>query len=364
MTELIVQNKQITRIEVLPTEKFGADSPAIIHIRNEVVLTAGCFQTPQLLLLSGIGPAKECVAHGIPLIQDLPAVGQNLQDHSALACKVIFNPSIPGHNQLLNDPPALEMAIEQYNSTRSGLLAVFGASAAIIFPKLPNLLASKEFNTLPASTKTFMAADSRLSTEIWMHYGPLCYSGPRPPDASVLVLQGLCQNNLSRGLLKLASSNPRDFPVIDPGYLSHPYDMKIAVETLREIVGLAQTPTFSSIIQSILLCLRSAIENNALAVISGADDDILKDFVWENLTQCFHAMSTCVMGKLSDRNKVVGNALRVEGVRHLRSADMSVCPILTSNYTQINAYLIGERCVEFILSSMSATASQTEKLRL
>jgi choline dehydrogenase-like flavoprotein len=87
-----------------------------------------------------------------------------------------------------------------------------------------------------------------------------------------------------------------------------------------------------------------------LAPLEGSDET-LEAFVPENLTQGFHAMSTCIMGRSSHPNKVVGNNFTVEGIEGLRVADMSVCPILTSNHTQINACLIGERCVDFVLSS-------------
>jgi hypothetical protein len=120
-----------------------------------------------------------------------------------------------------------------------------------------------------------------------MDSGPLFYTGPCPPNASVLVIEGLCQNNLSKGYLKLATKNPRDLPIIDPGYFTHSYDMEIARETVREIVKLAQTPTFSSIIQSILLGPRSPTDHEKLLTIDGADDEILEEFVRETLTQGF-----------------------------------------------------------------------------
>jgi hypothetical protein len=128
------------------------------------------------------------------VIKDLP-VGQNLHDPSALACEFIIDPSIAGHNQLLNDPAALKEATERYAATKDGTLSMFGASAAIVFPKFPQLDDTPEFRALLPSTKDFLEATGRPSTEIWMHSGPLFYAGPCPPDASALVVEGLCQNN-------------------------------------------------------------------------------------------------------------------------------------------------------------------------
>lgn len=349
VSKLMTEDGRITGVQTIPTSKTGINVPIVILARREVILTAGCFQSPQLLLLSGIGPAEDLEAIGIPVVHDLQAVGQNLQDHSSLTCEFLIEPSIKGHNQLLNDPVALEYAIKQYQSTNDGPLSVFGASAATIFPKIPRLSESDEYAKLPMITKEFLNAKNRPSTEIWMHSGPLFYTGPCLPDASVLVIQGLCQNNLSQGYLKLATKNPRDLPLINPGYLTHPYDVEIAKETVREILKLAKTATFSSIIQSTLLGPRSPTDPSELPSVTGEDDKIIEDFVRDTLTQGFHSMSTCIMGRPSDRNKVVGPNFQVDGLKGLRIADMSVCPILTSNHTQINAYLIGERCAELVI---------------
>ncbi|KAH6665144.1 glucose-methanol-choline oxidoreductase [Halenospora varia] len=350
VSRIIFDGKQAVGIEILPTVVRNEDDVVVsVHASQEVVLTAGCFQSPHLLLMSGVGPAEQLSQLNIPIVHDLPAVGQNIQDHSALACEFIINPKIKGHNQLLNDPEALKVAEKQYTANQTGPLAMFGASASILFPKLPRLLQSEEFKALPPATRDFMNAKRRPSTEIWMHSGPLFYTGPCPPDASVLVLEGLCQNNLSRGSLRLKSTDPREMPEIDPGYLTHPYDLRIAVETLREIIKLSQTPSFVSIIKSVLLGPRAKHDQKELASMNGEDDDVLKNFVKDTLTQGFHSMSTCVMGRKEETNKVVGTNFRVDGLQGLRVADMSVCPILTSNHTQINAYLIGERCAELIL---------------
>jgi choline dehydrogenase-like flavoprotein len=360
-SKLLIENKQVKGVEILHANKLGGREKVVAWAMKEVILTAGCFQSPHLLLLSGIGPAEDLGTLEIPLIANIP-VGQNLQDHSALACEFIIDPTIAGHNQLLNDPKELKEATERYAQTKDGPLAMFGASAAIIFPKLQQLHRTKEFKELDNATRTFLEAKGRPSTEIWMHSGPLFYTGPCPPDASVLVIEGLCQNNLSRGSLKLASSDPRELPNIDPGYLSHPYDIHIAIETIRSILQLARTPTFSSIIQSVLLGPRSPVDEKTLAADSGEDDTVIEVFVRETLTQGFHSMSTCTMGKDENKNKVVDKQFKVVGVERLRVADMSVCPILTCNHTQVNAYLIGQRCAELIVGEWGGVKRRGTKL--
>ena len=345
----VLFDKKIAKgVELLPAMKDSLDVPITIHVNKEIILSAGAFETPHILLLSGIGPPDHLASFKIPLTHDLPAVGQNLRDHTALTCEFVIDPSIAGHNQLLKNPAALKAAHEEYRNSKSGPLAVFGASAAISFPRLPTLFASKEFELLPKETQDFIRAEGRPSTEVWMHSGPQFYVGPLSADASVLVLEGLCQHNLSRGTLELASKDPRVFPTIDPNYLSHPFDLRIATETLKEMIHMANTNAFSFITRSLLHGPRSPHNHEQLA--SKADEDVLKGFILNNLTQGFHCMGTCMMGKEGEANRVVGPDLKVVGIQGLRVADMSVCPILTTNHTQVNAYLIGERCAELILS--------------
>ena len=346
-TRVILDGKKATGVELLPLKGNNSDIPITVHAKKEIILTAGCFQSPHLLLLSGIGPAKHLTLHGIPVIQDLPAVGQNLRDHCTLGCEFTIESTIAGHSQLMNDPAALAAAREEYETLKTGPLAMFGASASVLFPRLPEVFASKEFQALPPVTQDFLTVETRPTTELWLHGGPLFYQGPLPANTSVLSMEGLCQNCLSRGSLMLGSKDPREPPVIDPGYLSHPYDVRVAVETLKEMVGIANTPAFSSIIKTVLFGPRSPNDDNELAAID--DEATMTQFVKETLNQGFHAMSACVMGKPDETDKVVNNDFKVVGVEGLRVADMSVCPILTTNHTQINAYLIGQRCADLLL---------------
>lgn len=350
-SKVLFEGKRAVGVELLSAT--DQSSPLTrVRTAREVILCAGAFASPQILLLSGVGPKEDLAQQGVPCVHNLPAVGQNIQDHTALACEFIIDKSIAGHNQLLNDATALEAAREEYEKSQTGPLAMFGASAIVLFPRLAGLFATQEFANLPAETRRFLKTEGLPSTEIWMHGGPLFYLGPCPPDASVLCVEGLCQNNQSRGKLTLASTNPRDLPRIDPAYLAHPYDLRIAVETLREIIKVAESPAISSIRVSTLHGPRSPMDESVLASADGRDDAILEKFVKETLTQGFHSMSTCVMGRAGEENRVVGSDFKVVDVEGLRVADMSVCPILTTNHTQINAYLIGERCADLVLKDM------------
>ncbi|MCJ1232864.1 hypothetical protein MMC14_000818 [Varicellaria rhodocarpa] len=345
--KVIFEGRTAIGVELEPAKPDGTDKKTTVYANKEVILSAGCFESPHILLLSGVGSSNHLASLGIPLIHDLPAVGQNLRDHSTLTCEFIIDPSIAGHNQLLNDPAAMNTALEEYNEYKTGPLVVFGASAAVVFSRLPQLFATKEFSDLSENSRSFLMNENRPGTEIWMHSGPQYYTGPCPPDASVLVLEGLCQNNISHGSVTLSSKDARVPPLIDPSYLSEPYDFRIAIETLKEMIKISNTPTFSSLIRSILHGPRSPLNYDSLA--SPSDEVVLKNFIRDTLQQGYHGMGTCMMGKLGDANRVVGSDFKVIDVEGLRVADMSICPILTTNHTQVNAYLIGERCADLVI---------------
>ncbi|OQU98518.1 hypothetical protein CLAIMM_04292 [Cladophialophora immunda] len=338
-SRIIFRDNRAHGVELIPSRPLAGQSPAKlqVRVRGEVIITAGTFQSAQLLLLSGVGPRGQLEELGIPVVVDLPGVGEGIRDHSAFACEYTISPEVAGHNQLLNSSEHLRAAEAEYASTKTGPLSVFGASAALIFPRLEAVLSSSEFHALDKSTREYLQEPTRPSTEIWMHSGPLFYTGPCAPDESVLVVEGLNQNCLSRGRLKLRSRNPYDLPAIDPQYLTHPLDRRVAIETVREILNLTHTDALSRIIQKPLLAP------------SGESEEALDGFIRDNLTQGFHSMGSCVMGRHGDPRRVVDNKFEVVGTRGLRVADMSVCPILTCNHTQINAYLIGIRCAELVV---------------
>ena len=124
---------------------------------------------------------SELSKNGIPVLCESPNVGRNIKDHTALSCEFIIDPSIEGHNQLLQDQPRLEQALTQFRTDGSGPLGVFGASAAVLFARLPALYKSDEFAKLDRSTQAFLANENRPSTELWMHGGPMMYEGPKVP---------------------------------------------------------------------------------------------------------------------------------------------------------------------------------------
>lgn len=349
---ILFRDKTAVGVELLPAVAKPGDFEAqvTIHCKKEIVLSAGTFETPHVLLLSGVGPAADLAKHNIPLVHDSPYVGRNIRDHSAFSIEAVIDPSIAGHNQLLKDPVALAEARRQYDESQTGPLSVFGASAVMVFARLPDLYTSPAFHTLPTATREFLAHPHRPSTELWLHGGPLFYTGQdvRPED-SVIAIEGLCQNLLSAGSLTLRSADPRELPSIDPAYCSEPYDWRIAIETVKLQLRVAKSQTMQGIIRRPLYGPGQRDADGTLTWCSEDDEDAIRAFLEEELTQGFHSMGSCVMGHNGKSRRVVDAQFRVLDLQNLRIADMSVCPLLTNNHTQINAYLIAERCAQVML---------------
>lgn len=240
-------------------------------------------------------------------------------------------------------------ARKQFEQFRTGPLAVFGASAAVLFAHIPELYKSEEFKALPEDLQSFLSNPNRPSTELWMHGGPLFFAGKVNPGDSVIAIEGLCQNLLSKGSLVLNSSDPRDFPLMDPAYCAEPYDWRIAIETVKVQLRIFETPTIQAILRKPLHGPGQRDEDDRVTLCSPDDEDAIRKWLREELNHGFHAMGSCMMGSESNKERVVDAAFQIVGLEGLRVADMSVCPALTNNHTQINAYLIAERCAQVML---------------
>ena len=158
---------------------------------------------------------------------------------------------------------------------------------------------------------------------------------PRPKEKSYITFEGLIQNCLSRGTLTLDDKNAI---IIDPNFLSHPYDMRVAIETIRAILRISLSSKWKGDIKAMLW--GPEITWSPDMDIDAIPDEVLGAFVRKVVNHGYHQMSTLVMGR--DNEGAVDKDFRLRGVERLRVADLSVCPLLTNNHTQVNAYVIAE----------------------
>ena len=282
-----------------------------IRVSREVVLCGGAINSPQLLLLSGVGPAAELAEHGIPLVLNAPGVGQNLMDH--LQAPVAHHCTQP--ISLLNKDSPEERA--RYDNERRGMLT-------------SNLGEAGGFVRMnPAAP----------APEVQFHFGPdfFVMHGFHPLEGhGYTILPGVVGTR-SRGELRLQSADPLAPPAIDPRILSDERDMEamlFAVKLARKIAT-----------ADALAPYRGAEELPGPEVKS---DDELRDYLRRFTITIYHPVGTCKMGAASDRSAVVDTRLRVHGLAGLRVADASMMPTIINANTNAPCIMIGERAADFI----------------
>ncbi|KAL8969550.1 MAG: hypothetical protein Q9197_004271 [Variospora fuerteventurae] len=309
-----------------------------IKARREVILSAGSFQSPQLLMLSGIGPAATLAKYNIPLRINLPGVGSNLQDHAWFGTQ--FRVSVPTGSAFVNNPSVLDTAREAYNRFATGPLTI-PATGFLAWEKVPPHFRKN----LSASTR--QALDSMLPAD-WPELELLPvnaalgyqrnYQKEDPADGyNYATLGTLLAAPLSRGSVSISSANPTDPPLIDPNYLSHPADIELAIVAIRrqrEVWAQMQGVTIG--------------DETLPGAHVQSDEDILA-FVKQSLAPAPHAAGTCRMGRKEDRESVVDGMGRVYGAKGLRVVDASVFPVLPPGHITATVYAVAEKIAEGIL---------------
>ena len=289
--------------------------------QREIVLSAGAVQSPQLLQLSGIGEARCLQQFGIPVVQDLPEVGRNLQDH--LQVRLIHRTTHPGttNSQMRNPWSWLCMGMD-YVLSRSGPMAV-GINQAGAFIRSS-------------------AAVNR--PDIQFHFAALSADLPGAPLHSFPgFTSSVCQlRPTSRGSVTLKSRYAKEAPAICPNYLATEHDRLTIVAGLKTARQITAQPA-----------LNTHISAEYSPGTSVQTDDELLAFARETGVTIFHPVGTCRMG--SDDRAVVDVRLKVRGVTGLRVVDCSVMPSLVSGNTHAAAVMIGEKGADMILQDAKSS---------
>ncbi|QPG06670.1 choline dehydrogenase [Salinimonas marina] len=299
--------------------------------RREVIVCAGAVNTPQLLMLSGVGPGEELARHTIPVVCHRPGVGQNLQDH----LDVIVQCKGKTHDGYAIAPTAIPRYLKasiDYLLHRNGLLCSNIAEAGG-FACSSNAATNKpdlQFHFLPARLK-----DHGRKTSFGYGYGlHVCNLYPR-----------------SRGQITLQSADPALPPQIDPGYLKDKQDLQVMLEGIRLARKILQAPAFAPYFKS-----------EWLPGDSCQSDTQLTEFIRQRAETIYHPVGTCKMGHGEDPNTVVDNRLQVIGVKGLRVADASVMPTITGGNTHAPVVMIAERAAAFILQDYAPSQAGSHAL--
>jgi len=288
----------------------------ISHASREVILAAGAINTPQLLMLSGLGPAHHLTRHGIAVVADLPGVGQGLQDH--FAAHVKYRATRPLSMLRCLNPWRGALAMGQYLAMRAGPLADPGMSVACLVRSDPAL---DEPDIKMLLVSALFANNGRTLAPM---HGFYAHINVARPD--------------SRGSVTLAGSDPDMPPVIDPNYNASERDRQV----LRQGVRIARR-VFA---QNPFDGLRG--EEIAPGPSVATDDDLAIDaYIRTTAEADYHSTSTARMG--SDVMAVVDDTLRVHGIGALRVVDASIMPHLPGGNTAIPVAMIAEKAADMIL---------------
>jgi choline dehydrogenase len=285
----------------------------VAHCRREVILAAGAIGTPQIMLLSGIGPAEHLREHGIAVVLDRPGVGANLQDHLQL--------------RLIYKVDGIKTLNERYHAPLgfAGMLAEY-----VLFRRGPLTMA-------PSQLGLFTRSDAdQERANLQFHVQPLSLDKFGDPlhkfpafTASVANLRPT-----SRGSVRLRSSEPGDAPLIKPSYLATEEDRRIAAAALRLTRRIVAQPALAPYHPDEYLPGSAAPDNDEQALVKAAGDIG---------TTIFHPVGTAKMGLASDPLMVVDERLRVAGIERLRVVDASVMPTITSGNTNAPTMMIAEK---------------------
>ncbi|MEM6664214.1 MAG: GMC family oxidoreductase N-terminal domain-containing protein [Pseudomonadota bacterium] len=291
---------------------------AVVSSAGRIILSAGSLQSPQILQLSGVGPAELLRSLDIPVVRDAPEVGANLQDHYQMRLIQRLNRPISLNTQVRNPVALARMAWDWAVHARGPLTVGAGQ--------------------IGAALATSHSPDGRPDVQIMAM--PLSIDAPDKPlhkYAGFTSLLWQCHPK-SRGTLQITSTDARKQARIQPNYLSDPHDQKVMVEGLQALREINAQPAFKAL-----------WEEEVFPGTSVETEDEILTCIRENASTVYHPVGTCRMG--TDDDAVVNPDLAVNGIDGLYVCDASVMPQITSANTNAASLMIGEKGAAHILAA-------------
>ncbi|KAK4547098.1 hypothetical protein LTR36_001319 [Oleoguttula mirabilis] len=304
---------------------------------KEVILSAGAFQSPQLLMVSGIGPKETLEQYDIPVIADLAGVGQNLWDQPLYG--IVYRVNVETGSMLINDPVYAAEAATQYLVNATGPLT--GPPGLLAFERIsqsqPDLLANETI----AALKAFPSDWPEVEYLVENGYSGLNrnYRLDEPSDGyNYATISAALITPFSRGNVTISSADASVPPVINPNWLTTSEDKDIAVASFKRVreiwaqmSGVTLGPEY-------------------LPGPNVTTDEQILNFIQQDVVQFWHASATCKMGKRNDTMAVIDSHARVYGVNGLRVVDASSFPFLTPGHPQSGVYMLAEKIADDVKS--------------
>ncbi|KAI2467481.1 hypothetical protein F4781DRAFT_444255 [Annulohypoxylon bovei var. microspora] len=329
--------KKILFDEQKRTTAVIVDSGLRLKARKEVILSAGAFQSPQLLMVSGVGPADILKKFDIPIVADRPGVGQNLEDH------VMYGPSYRVQLDTIlgetSDPATAIPNLVEYFTRARGPLTHSGTDY-VACEKIPRDMLSKEATAVLSELPNSFPDVEYMSMDAYYgdYASPMFIGAPKDGYNYVTLLVAPMALR-SRGTVTIKSADTADLPVVDPNWLTDPIDQEVAVAGFKKARQLFSTKAIKAVLAD--------PEEHSPGPAVETDEQIL-DTIWKTLSALFHASATCRMGKIDDPDAVVDTSCRVIGVSGLRIVDTSSFAMLPSGHPQALVYALAEKIADEI----------------
>lgn len=316
---IIIEDGRATGVEII----INSGKIETYSCSKEIILSAGAIQSPQILMLSGIGDREILRKFDIPVIHHLPGVGKNLQDHVWSGVSGYTN--IPMGNSLIRPWPMFK-ALMQHLFTKKGPLG-----------------------NSPLEANAFLKSDPSLTRpDVQFHMAPIAIAPGYTTDIYKLdtfakkdgygILVILLRPE-SRGYITLQSNNPLDTPVIEPQFFSDKRDLEVLLWALKKSMAVASDPAMKEYTPGPIHFPEGPYS-----------DESLKAHIRKSLETLYHPVGTCKMGH--DEMAVVNDQLRLHGIKGLRVADASIMPTIVSGNTNAACIMIGEKAADLILSAI------------
>ncbi|KAK5936777.1 hypothetical protein PMZ80_010896 [Knufia obscura] len=332
------QGSNFVATGVVYTDLAGG-STRNITAKKEVILSAGCHQTPQLLMLSGIGPQEILSTNGIPIYVANPNVGQNMQDHFYYSINVRVQEAA-STEFLINDISRMQVAGQEYQQSHTGPLSYPGSGSTHGFQKL----SKGELESLNATELIGSREDQAHIEYYWEPtFFPLLPTpqyAPRKNESYFSLTAGVLAP-VARGNVSLQSNQIIDSPAINLNYMGAETDRRIAIEAFKRMRSILQQPQ----IQQWTIGPAGGEVSPGPAVQT--DEEIL-EYILDTATTAYHAVGTCQMLP-QDQGGVVDDRLRVYGVKGLRVVDSSIFPVVPDDHIMGPVYMVAEKAAIVIM---------------